>query len=125
MPAAQLPPSCTRQERHHRRPDDEHTDSTQPHRTRVVSAMDGEMTGLSLLISDASDRMDSSVSASLGQVRVRVETMGSQTCRIAGKPQSVLVMINPMIFTRTRTTLAVPSTPALPRWHLCSRVAAA
>ena len=58
-------------------------------------------------------------------IRVRVEIMGSQKCRIAGKPQSVLVMINPMIFTRTRTTLAVSSTPALPRWHLCSCVAAA
>eukprot|EP01047_Picozoa_sp_COSAG01_P020908 COSAG01_NODE_1196_length_11303_cov_16.500714_14_plen_63_part_00 len=40
-------------------------------------------------------------------VRVRVEIMGSQTCRIAGKSQSVLIMINPMIFTRTRTYWAV------------------
>jgi hypothetical protein len=29
--------------------------------------------------------------------------MGSQQCGIVGKSQSVLVMINPMIFTRTRT----------------------
>jgi hypothetical protein len=29
--------------------------------------------------------------------------MGSQKCRIVGKYQSVLIMINPMIFTRTRT----------------------
>jgi hypothetical protein len=36
------------------------------------------------------------------QVRVRVEIMGSQKCRIAGKSQSVLMMINPIIFTRTR-----------------------
>jgi hypothetical protein len=36
-------------------------------------------------------------------LRVRVEIMGSQKCGIVGKSQSVLVMINPMIFTRTRT----------------------
>jgi hypothetical protein len=44
--------------------------------------------------------------ASCGMVRadlrVRVETMGSQKCRIVGKSQSVLIMINPIIFTRTR-----------------------
>jgi hypothetical protein len=34
---------------------------------------------------------------------VRVEIMGSHKCRIAGKSQSVLIMINPIIFTRTRT----------------------
>jgi hypothetical protein len=34
---------------------------------------------------------------------VRVETMGSQKCGIVGKSQSVLIMINPIIFTRTRT----------------------
>eukprot|EP01047_Picozoa_sp_COSAG01_P048294 COSAG01_NODE_4692_length_4808_cov_9.520493_7_plen_84_part_00 len=33
---------------------------------------------------------------------MRVEIMGSQKCRIVGKSQSVLLMINPMIFTRTR-----------------------
>jgi hypothetical protein len=121
-------PSCRRAAHARRattgRPNDEYTDSAQPH---VVSAMDGEMTGVSLLISDASDRMGhSSVSDSLGRVRVRVETMVSQKCRIVGKSQSVLAMMaNPMIFTRTRTTLAVPSSPDLPRWHLCSRVAAA
>jgi hypothetical protein len=31
-----------------------------------------------------------------------VEMMGSQKCRIVGKSQSVLMMINRMIFTRTR-----------------------
>eukprot|EP01047_Picozoa_sp_COSAG01_P045817 COSAG01_NODE_4251_length_5207_cov_2.521339_5_plen_96_part_00 len=36
------------------------------------------------------------------QVRVRVERMGSQQCRIAGQSQPVLMMIIPMIFTRTR-----------------------
>ena len=35
-------------------------------------------------------------------MRVRVEIMGSQNCRIVGKSQSVLVIINPIIFTRTR-----------------------
>jgi hypothetical protein len=35
-------------------------------------------------------------------IRVRVEIMGLQKCRIVGKYQSVLMMINPVIFTRTR-----------------------
>eukprot|EP01047_Picozoa_sp_COSAG01_P011636 COSAG01_NODE_511_length_16061_cov_15.815875_9_plen_43_part_00 len=35
-------------------------------------------------------------------VRVRVEIMGSPKCGIVGKSQSVLVMIDPMIFTRSR-----------------------
>eukprot|EP01049_Picozoa_sp_SAG25_P018067 SAG25_NODE_5004_length_716_cov_1.484603_1_plen_116_part_01 len=33
-------------------------------------------------------------------LRVRVEIMGSPQCRIVGKYQSVLIMIDPMIFTR-------------------------
>jgi hypothetical protein len=37
-------------------------------------------------------------------VRVRVKILGSQNCGIVGKYQSVLVMINPNIFTRTRMT---------------------
>eukprot|EP01047_Picozoa_sp_COSAG01_P043380 COSAG01_NODE_3847_length_5644_cov_25.352209_7_plen_151_part_00 len=37
-------------------------------------------------------------------VRVRVEIMGSQNCRIVGKSQSVLIMISPIIFTGTRDT---------------------
>jgi ribosomal protein S14 len=37
-------------------------------------------------------------------IRVRVGIMGSQTCRIVGKSQPVLIMINPIIFTRTRNT---------------------
>jgi hypothetical protein len=37
-------------------------------------------------------------------LRVRVEIMGSQNCRIVGKSQLVLlIMINPIIFTRTRS----------------------
>jgi hypothetical protein len=35
--------------------------------------------------------------------RVRVAIMGSQKCRNVGKSQPALIMINPMIFTRTRT----------------------
>jgi hypothetical protein len=35
-------------------------------------------------------------------IRVRGEIMGSQKCRIVGKSQSVLIMINPIISTRTR-----------------------
>jgi|EP01047_Picozoa_sp_COSAG01_P062549 hypothetical protein len=35
-------------------------------------------------------------------LRVRVELMGSQKCRIVGKSQSVLTMSNPIISTRTR-----------------------
>jgi hypothetical protein len=46
------------------------------------------------------------------KVRVRVELMGSQTCRIAGESQSVLIMINPIIFTRTRRCSAAPPPPS-------------
>ena len=35
--------------------------------------------------------------------RVRGEIMGSPKCRIAAKSQSVLILIDPMIFTRTRS----------------------
>jgi hypothetical protein len=38
-------------------------------------------------------------------LRVRLEKLGSQTCGIVGKSQSVLIMSNPMILTRTRTWL--------------------
>jgi hypothetical protein len=38
-------------------------------------------------------------------VRVRVEIMGAQKCRIVGKSQSVLIVTNPMISTRTRMHL--------------------
>jgi hypothetical protein len=34
---------------------------------------------------------------------VRVEILGSQKCRIVGKSQPVVITINPIIFTRTRT----------------------
>ena len=39
-----------------------------------------------------------------GTHQVRVEIMGSPECRIVGKSQSVLMMINPIIFTRTRSS---------------------
>jgi hypothetical protein len=42
----------------------------------------------------------------LCHVRVRVEIMGSQKCRIVGESQSLLIMINSIIFTRTRTQMA-------------------
>jgi hypothetical protein len=35
-------------------------------------------------------------------VRVRVEITGSQKCRIVEKSQSVVMMITPIIVTRTR-----------------------
>jgi hypothetical protein len=38
---------------------------------------------------------------------VRVEIMGSQNCGIVGKSQPVLMMINPIISTRTRTSMVV------------------
>jgi hypothetical protein len=42
--------------------------------------------------------------AHLIELRVRVEIMGSQKCRIVGKSQPALVLINPMtLFTRTRS----------------------
>jgi hypothetical protein len=37
--------------------------------------------------------------------------MGSQKCRIVGKSQSALILINPVIFTRTRTLWAASSSP--------------
>jgi hypothetical protein len=36
-------------------------------------------------------------------LRVRVEIMGPGKCRIVGKSQPALIMIDPIIFTRTRT----------------------
>jgi hypothetical protein len=57
--------------------------------------------------SGAQRRADSSGSGSTYQLgtygRVRVEIMGSPKCGIVGKSQPVLMMINPMIFTRTRS----------------------
>jgi hypothetical protein len=41
-------------------------------------------------------------------LRVRVEIMGSKKCRIVGESQPVLIMINPMIFTRTREGRGLP-----------------
>jgi hypothetical protein len=64
---------------------------------------------------------------------VRVEIVGSQTCRIVGKSQAVLVMIHSMIFTRPRTraarcpgaqgehpsVLSLPVSRAFPSWYRC------
>jgi hypothetical protein len=41
-------------------------------------------------------------------IRVWVETMGSPKCRIVGKSQSGLIMIDPIISTRTRTLRCHP-----------------
>eukprot|EP01047_Picozoa_sp_COSAG01_P057356 COSAG01_NODE_6620_length_3574_cov_9.974676_4_plen_165_part_00 len=41
-------------------------------------------------------------------VRVRVEMLGSQNCGIVGKSQPVLMMIDPMISTRTRNRIVGP-----------------
>jgi hypothetical protein len=38
--------------------------------------------------------------------RVRVKILGSQKCRVVGKSQTVLIMTNPIIFTRTRSSTA-------------------
>eukprot|EP01047_Picozoa_sp_COSAG01_P026603 COSAG01_NODE_1720_length_9391_cov_27.761085_6_plen_142_part_00 len=46
-------------------------------------------------------------------LRVRVEIMGSQNCRIVGESQPVLIMIDPIIFTRTRTPLLLLLAPTL------------
>jgi hypothetical protein len=46
-------------------------------------------------------------------VRVRVEIMGSPTYRIVGKSQSVLAVIHPIVFTRTRNTHGRPE-PSIP-----------
>jgi hypothetical protein len=47
-------------------------------------------------------------------IRVRVEIMGSQKCGIVGKYQPVLIMIKPIIFTRTRSKSAHPASRASP-----------
>eukprot|EP01047_Picozoa_sp_COSAG01_P070653 COSAG01_NODE_10770_length_2083_cov_171.070060_2_plen_89_part_00 len=39
-------------------------------------------------------------------LRVRVEIMGSQKCRIVGKSQSFLFMIDPIISTRARINMS-------------------
>jgi hypothetical protein len=44
--------------------------------------------------------------ARVAYLRVRVEVMGSHKCGIVGESQPVLIMINPMIFTRTRMSCA-------------------
>jgi hypothetical protein len=41
---------------------------------------------------------------SFAYLRVRVERMGWQTCRIVGESQPVLIMISPIISTRTRSS---------------------
>jgi hypothetical protein len=51
---------------------------------------------------DIGKMMERPFCRSVRVLRVRVETMGSQKCGIVGKSQAVLMMINPMIFTRTR-----------------------
>jgi hypothetical protein len=40
-------------------------------------------------------------------LRVRVEIMGSQKCRIVGKSQPVIIVIDPIIFTCSRGTSCV------------------
>jgi hypothetical protein len=52
-------------------------------------------------------------------IRVRVEIMGSSNCRIVGESQPVLIMINPIIFTRTRMKKRPGPAAAMPqieRW---------
>jgi hypothetical protein len=49
--------------------------------------------------------------------------MGSQKCGLVGKSQSVLIMINPIIFTRTRTWLAVVVLQARPALDCCRPLA--
>jgi hypothetical protein len=58
---------------------------------------------------DAAERGDSGARRRRGEygLRVRVEIMGSQKCGIVGKSQPALIMINPMIFTRTRRATVV------------------
>jgi hypothetical protein len=46
--------------------------------------------------------VDVGTSSPFVMIRVRVEIMGSQKCGIVGKSQSVLIVTNPNIFTRTR-----------------------
>jgi hypothetical protein len=61
-----------------------------------------------------------SIPGDRGRVRVRVAMMRSQTYRIVGKSQSVLIMIGPITFTRTRTDECMPcgAARAAPRHSL-------
>jgi hypothetical protein len=52
-------------------------------------------------------------------LRLRVEIMGPRKYEDVGKSQSVLIMINPIIFTRTRST-AVPMLTEISLCHACS-----
>jgi hypothetical protein len=52
------------------------------------------------------------------QLRVRVEIMGSQKCRNVGKSQSLVIMINPMISTRTRDWATTRDKARMPRTTL-------
>jgi hypothetical protein len=46
--------------------------------------------------------------------------MGAQKCRIVGKSQSVLIMIDPIIFTRTRNHTALCGHPQMRRCAACT-----
>jgi hypothetical protein len=48
---------------------------------------------------------------------VRVEIMGPGKYENVGKSQSVLIMINPIIFTRTRTRTRKPQSERERRWQ--------
>jgi hypothetical protein len=50
-------------------------------------------------------------------LRVRVEIMGPGKYENVGKSQSVLIMINPIIFTRTRTRTRKPQSERERRWQ--------
>eukprot|EP01047_Picozoa_sp_COSAG01_P004527 COSAG01_NODE_150_length_23941_cov_44.277200_15_plen_213_part_00 len=54
-----------------------------------------------------------SCAVALAPYGFRVEIMGSQTCRIVGKSQSGLIVINPIIFTRTRRPACQPCSAGL------------
>jgi hypothetical protein len=52
----------------------------------------------------------------LRRLRVRMEIMGPGKCRIVGKSQSVLMMIDPIIFTHTRNRQGERLDLCTPSW---------
>jgi hypothetical protein len=62
------------------------------------------------------------LASTLVMVRVRGETMASQKCRIVGKSQSFIIMMNPIIFTRTRSIIVRRLADRVARATRCARM---
>jgi hypothetical protein len=80
-----------------RRPDASSTRSTGAADTLLLSD-----TAPGVIVTAHQTQTQTSATTTQPLIRVRVEIVGAQKCRIVGKSQSVLIMVNPIIFTRTR-----------------------